>query len=200
MTEIVLAIPKGALAIFARLTPGNRCKCNVKAADAPGTPSACVLFRGRRSPPAAQLQGMITTHIMISTMRTNSLEGGKKRVCFCRMQVAAGGIDSERPPGARNVFTGGERERALEEQSQGRQTQSLRDGGRAGKEVDKRRRWRLRRERKLEARCSEKFPKGIGLIFPLQKARIARVTLELMLGFFMKRERYFERSFRRRSF
>src|SRR4051812_12362836 len=164
MPQIVLAIAEGTLAVFPGFPPRNGRESQIEASG------------GGIFPTAAQFQCVITAQIMIcSTVGGDSLNGREKRIRFGWMKVAAGRIDSQRPPVSRDLFPGRKSKRELKKTPESSQAQTLRGCGLAGNKFNKRRRILLPRERKLHAKRSLEFTEGIGLIFPREIPEAARI-------------------------
>ena len=189
MTKVVLAITKGPFAILPRFPPGNGGQSQIEAA------------RGHRIFPAtAQFQGVITAQIMIgATVGGDSLHRWEEGIPFGGMEVAARGIDSQRPPGSWSLLPSGKRQRQFKEESQSSPGQRLSGSGLAGEKFGKWRRFLFLCEGKFDPGCSREFSEGIGLICPIEVTEAARIALQVMFGFLMIGECFFKRGIPRRS-
>jgi hypothetical protein len=160
MTEIVLAVPKCALAVLPRFAPVNR-----REHDEPvrrfrsGDPAPFV--RVERAP---LLERMSIGGIMVHTRgRRNSRRWTADDVRFSRMEIAAGRVHAERPARSAKLFPRRQPERVSEDVADGRVNRT-----------------RPREQRALG--CAVEMAERIGLRRPIEIAERPGEPIEMVLG------------------
>ena len=178
--QVVLAVAEGALAVLPRLAPGDRAQHDQERAR---RQLARDPLPQRRRQARAQLERVLPRAVVHEHRPpVEALERGQQRVALGRVQVAAGGVDAQRPARALVLLPGGQAERVLEARRHVRDAQRRRRLRRAAEHVVVARALLDRRVRQRDLRRALVPAERLGLVVPVEVAGPGRVALDVMAG------------------